>query len=116
MSIATDGDARQRSLQCLICVERSLSEQSSNPTRTIEAQNADLDAPPRFLPQIPYVTSCGHTYCYVCLYDRVVEVAEEDNALWKCPNCQQPVTNISRVHEDTLGNVEDTMSDVDTYD
>lgn len=41
----------------------------------------------------PYITSCGHIYCYHCLTERMMRTADDgiDEAGWECLRCEEGV-------------------------
>ncbi|ETW83876.1 peroxisomal biogenesis factor 2 Pex2 [Heterobasidion irregulare TC 32-1] len=45
----------------------------------------------------PYRASCGHTYCYVCIADRMVYAADEGRGPWECLRCAEPVQGAERL-------------------
>jgi peroxin-2 len=94
--------------QCAICAEdasfsitdprhdmytsRSLPNSSSQP--------AHSDVPPRFPLQTPYITSCLHQYCYVCVSERILRAADEGEPTWECLRCVAMVLSADRVDAD----------------
>ncbi|KAF8489122.1 Pex12 amino terminal region-domain-containing protein [Gautieria morchelliformis] len=96
--------------QCAICAEdasfsitdprhdmytfRSLTEPSSS-------QPARSDDSPRFPLQTPYITSCLHQYCYVCVSERMLRAADEGEPAWECLRCVAMVLSADRVDADT---------------
>ncbi|KAJ3334431.1 hypothetical protein HDU93_007940 [Gonapodya sp. JEL0774] len=60
----------------------------------------------------PFVTNCGHVYCYYCVRSSILEDPE-----WRCLRCAVRVTEVTRVVEKvavSLGDGEDP--DVDEND
>jgi len=51
---------------------------------------------PKYPINTPYKASCGHVYCYVCISDRLLRAADEDEKFWECLRCQQQVRHASR--------------------
>lgn len=51
--------------------------------------------------QTPYVTSCGHTYCYTCVADRMLRAGDEGDEYWECLRCDGCVKYIDRLEERT---------------
>ncbi|THH15372.1 hypothetical protein EW146_g5094 [Bondarzewia mesenterica] len=45
----------------------------------------------------PYRVSCGHTYCYVCIAERMLRSADEGGGPWKCLRCTEPVGRAERL-------------------
>jgi hypothetical protein len=76
--------------ECAICHER---------TGKTLSQGADGLVGRRHPIQTPYVTSCGHRFCYFCASEQILRAADEDS-YWECLRCSCPVYNILRDHED----------------
>ena len=49
----------------------------------------------------PYITSCGHTYCYTCVADRMLRAGDEGDEYWECVRCDGCVKYIHRLEERT---------------
>jgi len=47
----------------------------------------------------PYVTSCGHTYCYTCVADRMLRAGDEGEEYWECLRCDGHAKYIHRLEE-----------------
>lgn len=54
----------------------------------------------------PYITSCGHVYCYFCLSERMIRAAADsgdaggggdDSLFWECLRCEEGVKSCERV-------------------
>ncbi|KAL0577075.1 peroxisome assembly protein (Peroxin-2) [Marasmius crinis-equi] len=99
--------------QCAICAERaSFNLNPADPTNVftnftqtvIPPAQADAEAPLHPI-NTPYVTSCGHIYCYHCIAERMMRVADdgEDEQGWECLRCTQPVTESNRYVPETMG-------------
>jgi peroxin-2 len=43
--------------------------------------------------QLPYITNCGHIYCYYCIRSRLMT-----DPRYPCPRCHEPITAIQRVN------------------
>jgi len=78
--------------------------------RASNAESSTPDAePPSFPIHNPYVTSCGHTYCYYCVTDRMLRTAEERSGVgsggthWECLRCAEPVTGADRFEAEAQG-------------
>ncbi|KAI9063169.1 peroxisomal biogenesis factor 2 [Trametes sanguinea] len=118
--------------QCAICAEnastnfadpanalRSMSAVSPYATAAAmgEAGEDDPDQPPQFPIQTPYITSCGHVYCYYCLTERVMRTADERSGVgpkgtqWECLRCSEGVIAADRLEAQAEG--PDYMSGVD---
>ena len=61
------------------------------------------DAPPAYPVHNPYVTSCGHVYCYYCVSERMMRAADERTGvgaggrLWECLRCAEGVRGAERL-------------------
>ncbi|KAG8967249.1 peroxisome assembly protein (Peroxin-2) [Tulasnella sp. 419] len=90
---------------CAICAS------SSGHSMSEDAQDSSStgDSIPLFPINIPYVTSCDHTYCYYCLADVMLRAADDEEPGWECLRCLSSVTEARRVEveahmeEDTSG-------------
>ena len=81
----------------------------------------DDDAPP-FPIYTPYITSCGHVYCYHCIAERMMRTADEGlDSGWECLRCAESVKSADRLeesvpmHSDTMSEYE-FSSDLDVTD
>jgi hypothetical protein len=83
---------------CLICVVRESGERASH-----EIGSTTIS--------IPYVTSCGHMYCYTCLSEAIIKSSEEGE-VWRCHRCGEGVTSITRYHIDLLDESSSTDDNV----
>ncbi|PCH41235.1 hypothetical protein WOLCODRAFT_118481 [Wolfiporia cocos MD-104 SS10] len=104
--------------QCAICAEdasarvdfadpanalASMSNSAYTSTDVRPDASADADAPPAFPIHSPYMTSCGHVYCYYCVSARMLRTAEEHAGVgpggshWACLRCTEGVTGAERV-------------------
>ncbi|CDO76256.1 hypothetical protein BN946_scf184470.g14 [Trametes cinnabarina] len=118
--------------QCAICAENAStnfadpanalqSMSAVSPYATTEGTNSstygDPDQPPRFPIQTPYITSCGHVYCYYCLTERMMRTADERSGAgprgtqWECLRCGEGVIAADRLEIQAEG--PDYMSGVD---
>ncbi|KAK7470474.1 peroxisome assembly protein (Peroxin-2) [Stygiomarasmius scandens] len=94
--------------QCPICAENaSLSlnnlASAANATSVFSnatAQEEDPEGIPSFPIYTPYITSCGHIYCYHCIADRMLRSADESGDTseggWECLRCAETVTSADR--------------------
>lgn len=59
------------------------------------------DEPVGFQITTPYVTSCGHVYCYHCIAQRMLRAADDDasEGRWECLRCGTQVESANRVTE-----------------
>lgn len=93
--------------QCAICAQSASFDPStltsldaSNTLATIpdaQVTQDELDAPPVHPLNTPYITSCGHIYCYVCLSTTMLRTADDEAVPWACIRCSKPVQWIERV-------------------
>jgi peroxin-2 len=77
--------------------------------------------PPPFPINTPYITDCGHTYCYVCISSRLIRTGDDASGVgpggtrWECLRCKAAVASAERAGvviesmESEYGS-EDTMS------
>ncbi|KAH7930726.1 hypothetical protein BV22DRAFT_1000178 [Leucogyrophana mollusca] len=112
--------------QCAICAENAsfnlnLSDASNAltsltfppaPPDTPQPE-ADPEAPPTFPLYTPYITSCGHTYCYHCIAERMMRSADEglDEFGWECLRCGEGVRSSDRWTGDEGGDGSDSGYD-----
>ncbi|KAH7911577.1 Pex12 amino terminal region-domain-containing protein [Hygrophoropsis aurantiaca] len=104
--------------QCAICAENAsfnltLSDASnmlSSSTSTFPPTNPALSSasqppshetpddqsPPAFPLNTPYITSCGHTYCYTCIAGRMMDEADVIGIGWECLRCGEGVRSSDR--------------------
>ena len=80
------------------------------------------DEVPPFPICIPYITSCGHVYCYHCIAERMMRTADEGlESGWECLRCAESVKSADRLegsipaHSDTMSDYE-FSSDIDATD
>ncbi|KAF9651226.1 hypothetical protein BDM02DRAFT_3110939 [Thelephora ganbajun] len=98
--------------QCAICAEdasynlnfadssNALTALSSVAPNLTPEHDSDSNEPPRFPITIPYITTCGHVYCYYCIADRMLRVADEGDGEvpgWECLRCTRVVKDAERV-------------------
>jgi len=98
---------------------------STNPPE--ESNNAAEEAPPHPI-TTPYITSCGHIYCYVCLSSRMMRTADDRMGVgpggtqWACLRCGEGVTAVERVEmevaetESEFGSMSMNGVEFDGYD
>lgn len=70
---------------CAICIE--MSEASSIKATKIQVTN-------------PYVTNCGHTFCYICLVTRRNAIENGSELAERCPRCNCKITSFKKFGED----------------
>ncbi|KAF9464416.1 Pex12 amino terminal region-domain-containing protein [Collybia nuda] len=70
-------------------------QQSSSPEHM--TPNSDMEPPP-FPVYNPYITSCGDIYCYHCIAERMMRVADDgkDSPGWQCLRCGEGVKGAER--------------------
>ncbi|KAF8341636.1 Pex12 amino terminal region-domain-containing protein [Cantharellus anzutake] len=125
--------------ECAICAERAaynISNISADPTTLAYAraqrdqptaadgnQNDDI-TPPTYPITNPYITNCGHEYCYFCLSEKMIQLSTANNVEvgdrgWECLRCVGPVTSSERVRgidEGPSGGSQDGMSEGEESD
>jgi peroxin-2 len=100
--------------QCAICAENAsfnlnlvdaitpLTVPSEPPSITARSR----DEPPPYSITTPYVTSCGHIYCYHCIAEHLVRAADDrttgKDGQWECLRCTESVRSCSRLEADML--------------
>ncbi|EGN93005.1 hypothetical protein SERLA73DRAFT_190126 [Serpula lacrymans var. lacrymans S7.3] len=62
------------------------------------SQAAAEDEVPPYPIYTPYITSCGHIYCYHCIAERMIRTADEglDDLGWECLRCAENVRGADR--------------------
>ncbi|KAL4076105.1 Pex12 amino terminal region-domain-containing protein [Scleroderma yunnanense] len=66
-------------------------------TKERPSQVVPDDEMPIFAIHTPYVTSCGHIYCYYCITERMIRTAEEGAETgWECLRCAEHVRSADR--------------------
>ena len=98
--------------QCAVCAENAsynlnfadssnaLTALSSISPNLAPDHDPDGAEPPQFPITTPYITTCGHVYCYYCIADRMLRIADEADGEvpgWECLRCTQVVTGAERV-------------------
>ncbi|KAH6915319.1 peroxisomal biogenesis factor 2 [Coprinopsis sp. MPI-PUGE-AT-0042] len=87
--------------QCAICAENA----SFNPNPSEQANMFTamaltiLDSGEGASPypiHIPYITSCGHIYCYHCVAERMIRAADDGDGGWECLRCCEVVKGADR--------------------
>jgi peroxin-2 len=77
--------------QCAICAEDA---STLLPAHHLAASGRDQHPL-----NTPYVTSCGHTYCYTCIADRMLRAGDEGEEYWECLRCDGRVKYTHRLEE-----------------
>ncbi|KJA30163.1 hypothetical protein HYPSUDRAFT_32263 [Hypholoma sublateritium FD-334 SS-4] len=98
--------------QCPICFENAqFNLNISEPTNLFTALAVNLTPeesseaePPSHPIYNPYQTSCGHIYCYHCIAERVMRIADEgdDESGWECLRCGEEVKEAHRYTVDII--------------
>ena len=103
------------SSECAICAEEAeptishiIAPDASERALEISASEKWMpDTPPTHPLNTPYITSCGHAYCYVCVAYRMLRAADDTGGPWVCLRCLSPVVRIHRADSDSPGFGED---------
>ncbi|TFK29371.1 peroxisomal biogenesis factor 2 [Coprinopsis marcescibilis] len=114
--------------QCAICAENASfnpnpSEQTNMFTAMAPATTESTEGVVPYPIHIPYITSCGHVYCYHCIAERMISSADDNEQRWECLRCCAAVKNAERymveVPEsddlDVSGSEYEFSSDLDMY-
>ncbi|KAN0097471.1 Pex2 / Pex12 amino terminal region domain containing protein [Tylopilus felleus] len=97
--------------QCAICAQNasySLDLSYTDALSTVSATEGALettrdDEVPRFPIYTPYITSCGHVYCYHCIAERMMRTADEGlDSGWECLRCAENVKSADRLEAEEL--------------
>ncbi|KAH8106156.1 peroxisomal biogenesis factor 2 [Cristinia sonorae] len=68
----------------------------------LRTENTD-EEPPAYPLHTPYITSCDHVYCYVCITERMMRTADDRSGVgpggtrWECLRCGDGVHGVDRV-------------------
>lgn len=100
--------------QCAICAENasfSFNVSESAGMFTTLAPHASFAAedperePPAYPINIPYIASCGDSYCYTCLTERLMRIAHDvgEEHGWECLRCTEEVTSANRYEVEITG-------------
>ncbi|CAE6443400.1 unnamed protein product [Rhizoctonia solani] len=97
--------------ECAICTEEAATTVAHMIAPDASERSQELAASEKWMPEAapthplntPYITSCGHAYCYVCVADRVLRAADDGGGLWECLRCTAPVLRIHRADSDSPG-------------
>ncbi|KAF8759869.1 Pex2 / Pex12 amino terminal region [Rhizoctonia solani] len=97
--------------ECAICTEEAATTVAHMIAPDASERRQELAASEKWMPEAapthplntPYITSCGHVYCYVCVADRMLRAADDGGELWECLRCTAPVLRIHRADSDTPG-------------
>ncbi|OJA13814.1 hypothetical protein AZE42_00493 [Rhizopogon vesiculosus] len=98
--------------QCAICAENSsmnvnlgdaagalASYTPAFPTSSnngIDENDIEGDGEPPYPITTTYLASCGHTYCYACLAERMLRAADDGSCGWTCLRCAEEVRSADR--------------------
>ncbi|KZP00013.1 hypothetical protein CALVIDRAFT_595441 [Calocera viscosa TUFC12733] len=88
--------------ECAICARRAALPNLPYPlANQLAASSIIVGASvPTYPVQTPYVASCGHVYCYVCLTEQMVAAADEGEEGWSCLRCNKVVKSAARLKAD----------------
>ena len=77
---------------------------SSAPEKPTSPESDPTSSPPAHPLNTPYVTSCGHVYCYHCLAERMMRAADDgaDEGGWECLRCGEGIKDAERWVGDTV--------------
>lgn len=76
--------------ECGICAE------DASFVITDTARNTPHEGEPTYPITTPYITNCSHTYCYLCLSERMIR-GVDDGVNWECVRCEESVRSCERV-------------------
>ncbi|KAK0191129.1 peroxisomal biogenesis factor 2 [Armillaria mellea] len=90
---------------------------------TVSQSNSDVASggsqtePPAYPLYTPYITSCGHVYCYHCIAERMMRTADDaEDEGWECLRCTEAVRGAERFSvevDEVSGSDYDFSSDFD---
>lgn len=97
--------------ECAICAEEAAPAIARTIVSDAPERSQDLTASERWMPEVapthplntPYITSCGHAYCYVCVADKMLRAADDGDECWECLRCATPVVWTHRADSDVPG-------------
>jgi len=117
----TDGESARRGKlahlpedECAICYENAtttlnivdtthtLSGNIPSRSTSDSLPTARKDEPPAHPLTTPYRTSCGHVYCYTCIAEKMLRVADEGGGPWECLRCGKPVRSAERLRVENM--------------
>ncbi|KAG8722821.1 peroxisome assembly protein (Peroxin-2) [Ceratobasidium sp. 394] len=101
--------------ECAICAEDAAPTIPHSTAPDLSERTQDIPPTEKWIPEkapthplnTPYITSCGHAYCYVCVADRMLRAADDGGDTWECLRCLAPVVRIHRADGDSPGFGED---------
>ncbi|GJJ07306.1 hypothetical protein Clacol_001507 [Clathrus columnatus] len=96
--------------QCAICVENAGYSATVSLQNSLGASKAREDS--TYPLNTPYVTSCLHKYCYVCIADRLLRAADDGETSWSCLRCGSAVLTADRVTKSSNGDDGDELDDI----
>jgi peroxin-2 len=108
--------------QCAICAENASSvltepgyeiyssQETSVPSET------DGTTAPRHPLHIPYLTNCGHKYCYSCISDLILRATDEGEEPWVCLRCEERVLTVDRAGNENVEDLASSRSDLELED
>ncbi|KAK0468178.1 peroxisomal biogenesis factor 2 [Desarmillaria tabescens] len=112
--------------QCAICAENAsfnlnMADSANAFTALAVSQSnsevASQTEPPAYPLYTPYITSCGHVYCYHCVAERMMRTADDaEDEGWECLRCTEVVHSAERFAvevDEVSGSDYDFSSDFD---
>ncbi|PBL02362.1 hypothetical protein ARMGADRAFT_1005756 [Armillaria gallica] len=115
--------------QCAICAENAsfnlnMADSANAFTAiTVSQSNSDVASsgsqtePPAYPLYTPYITSCGHVYCYHCIAERMMRAVDDaEDEGWECLRCTEVVRGAERFAvevDEVSGSDYDFSSDFD---
>ena len=117
--------------ECAICAENSsfslsnltgtsdthaFSHPIPSSTEEAETNQEYSTGPPSHQITTPYITPCGHTYCYVCISERLMRCIDDGEDGWTCLRCTELVRSCERVqnrYDDSAHTSEGWASEMD---
>ncbi|KAH9966060.1 Pex12 amino terminal region-domain-containing protein [Russula dissimulans] len=82
----------------VLAVAGNIPSQSTSDSRS----TARKDEPPAHPLTTPYRASCGHVYCYTCVAEKMLRVADEGRGPWECLRCGKPVRSAERLRVENM--------------
>ncbi|OCH87915.1 peroxisomal biogenesis factor 2 [Obba rivulosa] len=96
------------SANALASLSTAASYPSSDPATTVDPTDEGAELPSHPI-NIPYVTSCGHVYCYFCISECMMRTADEHSGVgpggvqWECLRCCEGVSDADRLEAQAEG-------------
>ncbi|EMD40682.1 hypothetical protein CERSUDRAFT_103060 [Gelatoporia subvermispora B] len=114
------------SANALASLTANMTYSTSQSAGTTDRIEDDDTVPPSHPINTPYVTSCGHVYCYFCVSERMLRTADDhsgvgpDGVQWECLRCCEGVSDAERFvaqaegYESDSGDMDST--EMDSFD